>query len=233
VSVASDPPASGAAAGGAGASGGAAASEEALRLIDDAGRLGVPLDPGRAAALLRLLDELSTWNRAYSLSAISAREAMIRGHLLDSLSALPDLAGARIADVGTGAGFPGLPLALVAPERRFTLIDSVAKKIRFVAHAARQLGLGNVSALQTRVETLRPQPPFDTVIARAYAALPGLLASVQGLAGPATRVVALKGRYPREELAALPPGWRLEQCRAVQVPGLAAERHVLRLVRAV
>jgi 16S rRNA (guanine527-N7)-methyltransferase len=155
---------------------------------------------------------------------------MIRGHLLDSLSAYADLAGGRIADVGTGAGFPGLPLALVAPERSFTLIDSVAKKIRFVTHAVRALGLGNVTALQARVEALRPQAPFDTVIARAYASLPDLLTSVQGLTGAATRVVALKGRYPREELAALPAGWRLEECRPVQVPGLSAERHVLRLV---
>ena len=207
-----------------------AGSDEALRLIDDAGRLGVPLDREGAAALLGLLDELSVWNRAYSLSAITAREAMIRGHLLDSLSAWPDLAGTRIADVGTGAGFPGLPLALVAPERHFTLIDSVAKKIRFVTHATRRLGLSNVSVLQARVETLRPQVPFDTVIARAYAALPDLLESVQGLAGPGTRVVALKGRFPREELSALPQGWRVQQCRAVQVPGLAAERHVLQLV---
>ncbi len=206
------------------------ATAEALELVSDARRLGVPLDGERAAALLRLLDELSTWNRAYSLSAISERDAMIRGHLLDSLSAYADLAGERIADVGTGAGFPGLPLALVAPERSFTLIDSVAKKIRFVTHAARALGLGNVTALQARVETLRPQAPFDTVIARAYAALPDLLTSVQGLTGAATRVVALKGRYPREELAALPAGWRLEECRPVQVPGLSAERHVLRLV---
>jgi 16S rRNA (guanine527-N7)-methyltransferase len=204
------------------------ATAEALELVSDARRLGVPLDGDGAAALLRLLDELSVWNRAYSLSAINTREAMIRSHLLDSLSAYADLTGDRIADVGTGAGFPGLPLALVAPERSFTLIDSVAKKIRFVAHATRQLGLGNVTALQARVETLRPQPPFDTVIARAYAALPDLLSSVQGLAGPATRVVALKGRYPRAELAALPTGWRLEECRPVQVPGLSAERHVLR-----
>ncbi|MGH8143791.1 MAG: 16S rRNA (guanine(527)-N(7))-methyltransferase RsmG [Steroidobacteraceae bacterium] len=204
------------------------ATAEALALVGDAQRLGVPLDTDGAAALLRLLDELSIWNQAYSLSAISGRDAMIRGHLLDSLSAYGDVAGERIADVGTGAGFPGLPLALVAPARSFTLIDSVAKKIRFVAHATRALGLGNVTALQARVETLRPQAPFDTVIARAYAALPDLLSSVQALAGPATRVVALKGRYPRAELAALPAGWRLEECRPVQVPGLAAERHVLR-----
>jgi len=205
-------------------------SDEAQRLVEDAGKLGVPLDRERAAALLLLLDELAVWNRTYSLSAITGREAMIRAHLLDSLSAWPDLAGTHIADVGTGAGFPGLPLAVVAPERHFTLIDSVAKKVRFVAHATRRLGLSNVSALQARVETLHPPVPFDTVLARAYAGLPALLASARGLAGPDTRVVALKGRFPHQELSALPQGWRLQRCRAVQVPGLAAERHVLLLV---
>jgi 16S rRNA (guanine527-N7)-methyltransferase len=169
------------------------------------------------------------WNRRYNLTAITAPGQMIRAHLLDSLAALPDLHGSRIADVGTGAGFPGLPLALVCPQRRFTLIDATAKKIRFVAHAARLLELSNVTALQARVETLAPDPPFDTVMARAVAALPELLAAVAGLAGPATRVVVLKGRYPDAELARLPAGWRLLAARAVRIAGLDAERHILTL----
>jgi 16S rRNA (guanine527-N7)-methyltransferase len=188
------------------------------------------LSDEQAARALQLLDELSIWNRSYNLTSITERGAMIRGHLLDSLAAHVDLAGSRIADVGTGAGFPGLPLALVSPQRTFTLIDSVAKKIRFVTHAVRKLSLANVTPSQLRVETLVPDVPFDTVIARAYAALPDLLASVAGLCGPATRVVAFKGRYPADELAELPPGWRLEHSRAVAIPGLAAQRHILRLV---
>jgi 16S rRNA (guanine527-N7)-methyltransferase len=205
-------------------------SSEQQQLIDDAGELGVTLSAEQALRALQLLDELSTWNRTYNLTAITERGAMIRGHLLDSLSAQVELAGTHIADVGTGAGFPGLPLALASPQRAFTLIDSVAKKIRFVAHAARTLQLTNVTPLQARVETLAPDTAFDTVLARAYAALPDLLASVQGLCGPATRVLALKGRYPADELAQLPPGWRLEHSRALTIPGLAAERHILRLV---
>src|ERR1700681_1187557 len=125
-------------------------------LIDDAGELGVTLSAEQALRALQLLDELSTWNRTYNLTAITERGAMIRGHLLDSLSAQVELAGLHIADVGTGAGFPGLPLALASPQRAFTLIDSVAKKIRFVTHAARKLALANVTALQARVETLTP-----------------------------------------------------------------------------
>jgi 16S rRNA (guanine527-N7)-methyltransferase len=205
-------------------------SQEQQQLIADAALLGVTLTEAQAAQALVLLDELALWNRSYNLTGITERAAMIRGHLLDSLSAQVDLAGARIADVGTGAGFPGLPLALLSPQRHFTLIDSVAKKIRFVTHAARKLGLSNVTALQTRVEALAPREPFDTVLARAYAALPDLLASVQGLCGPGTRVLALKGRYPADELAELPRGWRLEHSRALAIPGLGAQRHILRLV---
>jgi 16S rRNA (guanine527-N7)-methyltransferase len=206
------------------------ALSEQQQLIDDAGALGVTLSDEQAARALQLLDELSHWNRTYSLTAITERGAMIRGHLLDSLAAQVELAGTQIADVGTGAGFPGLPLALASPQRAFTLIDSVAKKIRFVTHAVRTLALSNVTPLQARVETLTPVNPFDTVIARAYAALPDLLANVAGLCGPATRVLALKGRYPADELAQLPPGWRLQHSIAVSIPGLAAERHILRFV---
>src|SRR5882757_10211535 len=113
------------------------------RLVDDTAMLGVTLTDADAARLLRLLDELERWNRTYNLTAIRDRDEMLTHHLLDSLSIHPDLQGTMLADVGTGAGFPGLPLAVLNPERRFTLIDSNGKKIRFVQHAARELGLGN------------------------------------------------------------------------------------------
>jgi 16S rRNA (guanine527-N7)-methyltransferase len=206
-------------------------SSEPQRLIDDARELGVTLNADQAAGLLRLLDELGSWNRHYNLTAITERESMIGAHVLDSLSAQADLQGTRIADVGTGAGFPGLPLALAEPQRQFTLIDSVAKKIRFVSHAVRVLGLTNVAVLNARAESLTPEPAFDTVVARAFAPLADLLEAVRGLCGPATRVVALKGRYPSDELAELPRGWRLQQARARQIPGLQAERHILSFVR--
>jgi 16S rRNA (guanine527-N7)-methyltransferase len=205
-------------------------SDETMQLTAAAAQLGVALRAEQATALLRLLDELAIWNRTYNLTAITERAAMISAHLLDSLAAHSDLHGETIADVGTGAGFPGLPLALIEPQRAFTLIDSVAKKIRFVTHAVRTLQLRNVTALQARAESLTPEQPFDTVIARAYAALPDLLESVRGMCGPATRVVALKGRYPQDELAELPRGWRLLDAHARLVPGLDAERHILRFV---
>jgi 16S rRNA (guanine527-N7)-methyltransferase len=199
------------------------------RLTRDAALLGVSLGETQAARLLELLDELERWNRSYNLTAIAGREEMITHHLLDSLSISPDLAGTRIADVGTGAGFPGLPLAVVNPSRQFTLIDSSGKKVRFVAHAARTLALTNVTTLQARAETLRPQAPFDTVTARALAPLAELLAAVAPLCGPATRVLAMKGRWPAEELAQLTAPWRLADSRQIQVPGLGAERCVLYL----
>jgi 16S rRNA (guanine527-N7)-methyltransferase len=200
-------------------------------LLDGARALGVAIRPEQARTMLRLLAELTAWNRAYSLTAVTQPAAMLTHHLLDSMAASPDLRGTSVADVGTGAGFPGLPLAILHPERRFTLIDSVAKKTRFVAHCVRTLGLDNATVVHARAEALAGAGPFDTVIARACAALPGLLALAVPLCGPATRVVALKGRYPTAEIAALPPGWELESSRAVVVPGLEAERHILRLVR--
>jgi 16S rRNA (guanine527-N7)-methyltransferase len=199
------------------------------RLARDAALLGVTLTPADAGRLLTLLDELERWNRSYNLTGLASREEMITHHLLDSLSISPDLARERIADVGTGAGFPGLPLAIVHPSRQFTLIDSNGKKMRFVAHAARTLALDNVTPLKARAETLRPQAPFDTVTARALAPLPKLLAQLAPLCGPATRVLAMKGRWPGEELERLPAPWRLSGSRTITVPGLDAERCVLLL----
>jgi 16S rRNA (guanine527-N7)-methyltransferase len=201
------------------------------RLIRDAGALGVPLSAADAERLLVLTQELSRWNRTYNLTSVTAPEQMLTHHLLDSLAVQADLYGTRIADVGTGAGFPGLPLALCNPERAFTLIDSNGKKIRFVSHAARLLGLSNVTAVHTRAEALRPAKPFDTVVARAFAALAQLLPSVETLCGPETRVLAMKGRWPQEELAALPAPWRVVHSRSIEVPGLEAARCLIVLMR--
>jgi 16S rRNA (guanine527-N7)-methyltransferase len=198
-------------------------------LRERAQQLGVALDDAMAGQLLRLLDELRLWNRAYNLTAIEDREAMVVTHLLDSLAAHADLAGERIADVGTGAGFPGLPLAIANPQRQFTLIDATAKKARFVAHAARTLGLNNVQAVQARAEAMHPEQPFDTILARAVGSLAELAQLAQPLARPGTRLLAYKGRRPDAELAALPAGWQLADVRAVQIPGLDAERCLVTL----
>jgi len=209
----------------------AAGTAEHARLIRDATALGVPLDDPQAAAMLRLLDELESWNRSFNLTAISERSGMLTHHLLDSLSIRPFLAGTTVADVGTGAGFPGLPLAIADPGRHFTLIDSGSKKIRFVAHAARVLGLTNVEPLQARVEHMRPAVPFDTVVARALAPLPRLLALVAPLCGAGTCVLAMKSSRLDAELALVAPPWELVATHILEIPGLEATRAlaVLRL----
>jgi len=201
------------------------------RLISDAKSMGVELTEPNAARLQQLLDELERWNRTYNLTAITKREDMVTHHLLDSLAVSPELQGTTIADVGTGAGFPGLPLAVLNPERRFTLIDSAGKKIRFVSHVAHALGLTNVEALHVRVESLRPEKPFDTVVTRAFAPLPEMLEKVAPLCGPATHVLAMKGKWPREEIAAIPVGWRVVRSRDLVVPGLKESRCAILLTR--
>jgi len=201
------------------------------RLVQDTATLGVTLTSADAARLLTLTAELGRWNRSYNLTAITSPDAMVTHHLLDSLAVHPDLAGTRIADAGTGAGFPGLPLAVCNPQRHFTLIDSTAKKVRFVAHAARLLELTNVSAVHGRVESLEHTVPFDSVLARAFAPIPELLEKVAPLCGPETRVLAMKGKWPKEELAALAAPWRVVSSRELAIPGLDAARCVIVLAR--
>jgi 16S rRNA (guanine527-N7)-methyltransferase len=205
------------------------------RLRAGAAAFDIALSDAQLGQFERLVAELARWNKAYNLTAITDPGEILTHHLLDSLAAQPDLLGAHIADVGTGAGFPGLPLAIVDPVRRFMLIDAAAKKLRFVEHATRGLGLANVRTWHGRAEQFSGES-FDTVIARACAPLPRLLAWVAPLAGPGTRVVAMKGHWPPAandaDAGALPAGWRVESVRTVAVPGLAEARHHVLLHRA-
>src|SRR6202020_1697902 len=140
-------------------------------LVSGARELGIELDPIRAETLLKLVDELERGNAQFNLTAIRDRPGMLRKHVLDSLSLQPYLRGARLADVGTGAGDPGLPLALLNPERHISLIAATAKKARFVLQTAERIGCGNVEVVHARAETYRPFELFDTVMARALASL--------------------------------------------------------------
>lgn len=201
------------------------------RLVHDAKSMGVELTEPDAARLQQLLNELERWNRTYNLTAITKREDMVTHHLLDSLAVNPELQGSAIADVGTGAGFPGLPLAVLNPERRFTLIDSAGKKIRFVSHVAHALGLTNVEGIHARVESLRPEKPFETIVTRAFSPLPEMLEKVGALCGPGTNVLAMKGKWPREEIAAIPVGWHVVRSRDLVIPGLKESRCAIVLTR--
>lgn len=181
-----------------------------------------------------LLSELEKWNRKVNLTAVRNTDEMIRVHLLDSLVAAPLLEGGTVLDVGTGAGFPGLPLAIVQPDRHFTLLDSNNKKVMFVQHVAGLLGLDNVSAVKARGEDYEPGHGFDTVIARALAALPRLVEIGGRHVGEDGVFVALKGRYPAEELeqlAQLELPWRHEVMELC-VPGFeTGSRHAVLLRR--
>lgn len=178
-----------------------------------------------------LLDELERWNRKVNLTAIRDRDEMVSAHIEDSLSAQPLLRGERILDIGTGAGFPGLPLAIVEPDREFTLLDSNNKKIQFVQHAAGLLRLDNVTAVKARAEDYAPGYRFDTVIARAVASLAQLLKIAGHHVGEDGVFVALKGRHPEEELEQVPDTWRCS-VRELKVPGLeAGSRHAVLMER--
>jgi 16S rRNA (guanine527-N7)-methyltransferase len=201
------------------------------RLASGLSALGLALAPGQVAALLRLVDELADWNTRVNLTAIRAPADMVDKHLLDSLAVLPWLGGLAVADVGTGAGFPGLPLAIADPDRRFTLVEATGKKATFVRHAAAMLDLPNVEVVQERAESYRPARPFDCVVARALGPLPEFVRVAGHLAGPGGRLLAMKGKVPEAEIAALPAGWKAVAVHPVAVPGLDAERCLVELAK--
>lgn len=201
------------------------------RLESGSRELGLALDAEQLAALGRLTALLRARNREVNLTAIDTPEGILGVHLLDSLSIAPHLGGARtLLDVGTGGGFPGLPLAIALPERSFTLIDGTQKKIRFVQEAIAALGLRNATALAVRAEQHHPESPYEAVIARAVGSLADLVRVTRHLLAPEAVLLAMKGRRPEAELAALPRGWRAEVV-PLRVPGLEAERHLVRLRR--
>jgi 16S rRNA (guanine527-N7)-methyltransferase len=207
-------------------------SAELDLLAGGARELGIELTPERAEALLKLVDELEQGNALFNLTAIRDRPGMLRKHVLDSLSVQPYLRGARLADVGTGAGFPGLALAIVNPQRRFTLIEATGKKARFVEQTAARIGCGNVLVVNSRAESYRPFELFDTVIARALSSLADFVAYAGHLCAPGGRLLAMKGKRPDEEISALPRSFRALAVHRLKVPGLSDERHLVELAPA-
>jgi 16S rRNA (guanine527-N7)-methyltransferase len=198
-------------------------------LVAGARDIGLTLDAAAGEALLRLVDELELGNAQFNLTAIRDRPGMLRKHVLDSLSLEPYLRGARIADIGTGAGFPGLPLAIVNPQRRFTLIEATGKKARFVEQTALSLGCGNVEVVNVRAENYRPAELFDTVVARALSSLADFVAHAGHLCAPGGRLLAMKGKRPEEEISALPKSFRVLAVHRLKLPGLDDERHLVEL----
>ena len=199
-------------------------------LVTGAAELGVPLDAAQVEKLLTLLDLVSEWNQKFNLTGIKEPVAMVQKHLLDSLTIQRFIRGPFVTDVGTGAGFPGLPLAIVNPKLRFTLIDSTAKKIRFVEHAVTTLGLVEVTAVCVRAEQYVPPQRSTTVVSRALSSIPEFVATSGHLCAKNGQMLAMKGKDPIAELDGLPHGWRAKSIERLHVPGLVDERHVVVLL---
>jgi 16S rRNA (guanine527-N7)-methyltransferase len=210
----------------------ATAMPERDLLLAGARELRLELSDATLDGLLRLVDELEAANAQFNLTAIRDRPGMLRKHVLDSLSLQAFLRGTRVADVGTGAGFPGLPLALVNPTRQFMLIEATGKKARFVIQTAERLGLENVEVVHIRAEQYRPTELFDTVVARALSSLADFVAYAGHLCAPGGRLLAMKGKRPDEEISALPKSFRVVAVHRLRVPGLDDERHLVELSRA-
>jgi len=194
-------------------------------------QFGLELTDADAQRLIRLLDELDDWNQRMNLTAIRERSQQLTKHVLDSLSVQPFLSGSRVLDVGTGAGFPGLPLAIANPQRSFTLLDSTAKKLKFIEHVAQLLEIPNVTTVHTRAEDYEPDKRFDIIVSRAVGPVDRFVKWCGHLCVGGGRLLAMKGRYPTDELRSLPNGWKLAHVHRLVVPGLDEERHLVEICR--
>jgi 16S rRNA (guanine527-N7)-methyltransferase len=204
------------------------------QLAEGVAELGITLPEGSSVRLLQYMDLVEKWGKIYNLTAVRKPEAMLSRHLFDSLAVLPHIAGPRVADVGSGAGLPGIPLALVRPDWRVVLFESNQKKAVFLQQACIELGLKNVEVVAERVESFGPKEKFDTVISRAfsslavYVRLAGHLCKEDDKGGT---IVAMKGTRPREELAQIPEQFVINNMFPVIVPGLNAKRHLVLIKR--
>ena len=203
----------------------------ALRQRLEDGLAALSLDRALAAPLLAYLALLLRWNRTYNLTAVRDPEEMVTRHLLDSLAMHPYLRAGALADLGTGPGLPGIPLAIVRPDLQVTLVESNGKKARFLREAVRQLGLGNARVAESRAEAVDEPGAYEQVTARALDTLAGILEVGGHLLSARGRLLAMKGVHPAAEIAQLPPGWTALAVHPLEVPGLGAERHLVEVGR--
>ena len=205
---------------------------DTLRPASETGLTQLGLPTALATPLLDYLALLERWNATYNLTAIRDPHEMLVKHLLDSLAMQPFVRTVdTLADLGTGPGLPGIPLAITTPGLQVTLVESNGKKARFLREATRQLKLDNVQVVQSRIEAFQSATPFAAITARALATLPLILQLGGHLLGPQGHLLAMKGLPPQDEIDALPAGWQLAAVHPLQVPGLAAERHLVDIVR--
>lgn len=208
-------------------------SRYATELEEGAAQLGVALSEVQRDQLLAYLALLSKWNKAYNLTAVRDTAEMVSRHLLDSLSVVPHVqpGGSRWLDVGSGGGMPGVPLAIMFPDRHFTLLDSNGKKTRFLTQVKLELKLANLEVVHSRVEQFRPAQPFNGITSRAFSSLEDFTGWTRHLGDQATCWLAMKGVQPDDELQALPTDFEMERCVVLKVPGCQGQRHLLILRR--
>lgn len=197
-------------------------------LLDEGlAELGLEQRLGDDQLLMAYVTELMNWNRVYNLTSVRKPADIVTRHVLDSLTILPHLRGDRILDIGTGAGLPGIPLAIACPEREFVLLDSSSKKLRFVRQTLGILQLDNVTLEDARIEEYQPERLFDTITCRAFSDLPDFYRYAARLCAADGRMLAMKGVYPMTEVECLQDKEIIDEIVALKVPGLDAERHLV------
>ena len=201
----------------------------ARQLAQGVAQLGLALPGPAQQSLLDYLALLQKWNKVYNLTAVREAPRMVSQHLLDCLAVAPHVGAAAILDVGSGAGLPGIPLALVLPDSRVTLLEANHKKAAFLKQAQIELKLGNVEVVCERVEAWRPGQRYEIVVSRAFSDLAEFVKLAGRHVAPGGRLAAMKGIFPHDEIARLPQGWRLQQGVELTVPALRAQRHLLLL----
>ena len=175
---------------------------------------------------------IDKWNKAYNLTSVRCPKQMMVKHILDSLAIVPYLTGNKIIDVGTGPGLPGMPLAIAFPDKSFTLLDSLGKRVRFMTQCVHTLKLENVTPIQSRVEALKPETPFDIVLSRAFASLKDMLHWCEHLVDSEGRFLALKGQYPQSEIDEVSNHFQVCDTQTLTVPNLIGERHLVWIKKA-
>jgi len=197
------------------------------KLASGVARLNLDVSDEAIEKLLWYMELLKEWSLTYNLIAPQDRSALLGRHMLDSLSIAPYVKTGALLDVGTGAGFPGLPLAIALPQLQASLIDGAGKKIRFIRHVVRTLKLSNVEAMDVRAESLDPARQFDTITSRAFSTLADFVNLIRPQMNATTRVLAMKGAYPRSEIKDLPDWVKVDAIEKLTVPYLQAERHLV------